>query len=68
MGLLAIPSQFLPMDESIGAVVLLIGLAVGVDYSLFYLKRSARNAREGRARRLSSALRRPPAARFSSPD
>src|SRR5262245_26564958 len=39
MGLLAIPSKALPVDESIGAVVLLIGLAVGVDYSMFYLKR-----------------------------
>ena len=27
------------MDQSVSAVVLLIGLAVGVDYSLFYLKR-----------------------------
>jgi uncharacterized membrane protein YdfJ with MMPL/SSD domain len=47
MGLLAIPSQVLPMDESIGAVVLLIGLAVGVDYSLFYLKREREERAEG---------------------
>jgi len=45
MGLLALPSQALPMDENVAAVVLLIGLAVGVDYSMFYLKR----AREERA-------------------
>ena len=38
-GLWAIPSHVLPSDESIYAIVLLIGLAVGVDYSLFYLKR-----------------------------
>jgi uncharacterized membrane protein YdfJ with MMPL/SSD domain len=39
MGLLAIPSQLIPLDGNIDAIVLLIGLAVGVDYSLFYLKR-----------------------------
>ena len=49
MGLLAIPSQALPMDESIGAVVLLIGLAVGVDYSMFYLKREREERAEGRS-------------------
>jgi uncharacterized membrane protein YdfJ with MMPL/SSD domain len=49
LGLLAIPSQVLPMDESIGAVVLLIGLAVGVDYSMFYLKREREERAEGRS-------------------
>src|ERR671917_1998925 len=40
VGLIAIPSQFLAVDaEGVGAVVLLIGLAVGVDYTMFYLKR-----------------------------
>jgi uncharacterized membrane protein YdfJ with MMPL/SSD domain len=39
MGLLALPSRLVPMNPSVGAVVLLVGLAVGVDYSLFYLKR-----------------------------
>ena len=34
MGLVALPSQIVPMDESISEVILLIGLAVGVDYSL----------------------------------
>jgi RND superfamily putative drug exporter len=51
MGLIAIPSQVVPMDESVGAVVLLIGLAVGVDYSMFYLRRE----REERARGRSAA-------------
>ena len=46
MGLLAFPSRLLPIDENISAVILLIGLAVGVDYSMFYLKR----VREERAR------------------
>ena len=49
LGLLAIPSQVLPMDESIGAIVLLIGLAVGVNYSLFYLKREREERAEGRS-------------------
>jgi RND superfamily putative drug exporter len=39
LGLIAVVSQLLPMDGAIGSVVLLIGLAVGVDYSLFYLRR-----------------------------
>ncbi len=39
LGLVGIVSQVLPMDGSIASVVLLIGLAVGVDYSLFYLRR-----------------------------
>src|SRR5206468_11712216 len=39
VGLVALPSQFVPMDQNVNAVILLIGLAVGVDYSLFYLKR-----------------------------
>jgi uncharacterized membrane protein YdfJ with MMPL/SSD domain len=40
LGLIAIPSQFLPVDvQGVSAVVLLIGLAVGVDYTMFYLKR-----------------------------
>ena len=49
MGLLAIPSKVFPMDESIGAVVLLIGLAVGVDYTMFYLKREREERREGKS-------------------
>jgi putative drug exporter of the RND superfamily len=39
LGLISIPSQLVPMDPNVSAVVLLVGLAVGVDYSLFYLKR-----------------------------
>jgi RND superfamily putative drug exporter len=39
LGLIGVVSQLLPMDGSINSVVLLIGLAVGVDYSLFYLRR-----------------------------
>src|SRR3954463_1273183 len=39
LGMVALPSQFLPVDANLPAVILLIGLAVGVDYSLFYLRR-----------------------------
>jgi uncharacterized membrane protein YdfJ with MMPL/SSD domain len=40
LGLIAIPSQLLAVDtQSVTALVLLIGLAVGVDYTMFYLKR-----------------------------
>jgi uncharacterized membrane protein YdfJ with MMPL/SSD domain len=51
MGLLAVPSQVWPVDENVSAVVLLIGLAVGVDYSLFYLKREREERAAGRSER-----------------
>ncbi len=50
LALLAIPGQWLPIDSSTSEVVLLIGMAVGVDYSLFYLRRE----REERARGAST--------------
>ena len=62
MGLLAIPSQFWPVDENISAIVLLIGLAVGVDYSMFYLKREREERAAGRAS-ARSRPRRPPSGR-----
>ena len=49
MGLLAIPSQAWPVDENISAIVLLIGLAVGVDYSMFYLKREREERAAGKS-------------------
>jgi uncharacterized membrane protein YdfJ with MMPL/SSD domain len=39
LGLLALPSHFWPADDAANSVILLIGLAVGVDYSLFYIRR-----------------------------
>ncbi len=39
VGLVDIVSHVTPMDQNVSAVVLLVGLAVGVDYTLFYLKR-----------------------------
>ena len=49
MGLLAVPSQVWPVDGDIGAVVLLIGLAVGVDYAMFYLKREREERAAGKS-------------------
>ena len=49
MGLVALPSRIVPMDENIAAVILLIGLAVGVDYSLFYIRRERDERRAGRS-------------------
>ncbi len=49
MGLLAIPSQVWPVDSNISAIVLLIGLAVGVDYTMFYLKREREERTAGKS-------------------
>src|SRR3954447_6657317 len=45
MGIVGVLSHISPVDQSINEVILLIGLAVGVDYSMFYL-RCAREERE----------------------
>ena len=50
MGLTNIISHVTPMDPSVQSVVLLIGLAVGVDYTLFYLRREQERA-AGRSER-----------------
>ncbi len=49
LGLVAIPSQVLPMDGAASSIILLIGLAVGVDYSLFYLRREREERAAGAA-------------------
>src|SRR4051794_25318989 len=56
LGLVTIASKLLPVDQNLPAVVLLIGLAVGVDYSLFYLRREREERAAGRSQR--SALER----------
>jgi uncharacterized membrane protein YdfJ with MMPL/SSD domain len=48
MGLVAGISQFSPATESVGSIVVLIGLAVGVDYSLFYIRREREERKAGR--------------------
>ncbi|MEJ7567554.1 MAG: MMPL family transporter [Gaiellaceae bacterium] len=47
--LVALPSQLFAVDESIAEVILLIGLAVGIDYSLFYLRREREERAAGRS-------------------
>src|ERR687891_964982 len=48
IGLLSVPSQLFAIHEGANVVVLLIGLAVGVDYSLFYLKREREERAAGK--------------------
>jgi uncharacterized membrane protein YdfJ with MMPL/SSD domain len=48
VSLLALPSQLVPMDSNVASVVILVGLAVGVDYSLFYMRREREERRAGR--------------------
>src|SRR5262249_34549332 len=49
LGLVALPSHLVPMDPNVSAVLLLVGLAVGVDYSLFYIKREREERAAGRS-------------------
>ncbi len=39
VSLLAIPSRWFPIGQGTSEVVLIIGMAVGIDYTLFYLRR-----------------------------
>jgi uncharacterized membrane protein YdfJ with MMPL/SSD domain len=48
IGLVAVTSHVVPADQNVNAVILLIGLAVGVDYSLFYIKRWREERAAGR--------------------
>ncbi|MFI1356610.1 MMPL family transporter [Streptomyces sp. NPDC020898] len=48
MGLMAIVSHLQPMDDTASSVMLLVGLAVGVDYCLFYLRREREERAAGR--------------------
>lgn len=48
MGLMAIVSHVIPMSDSANSVMLLVGLAVGVDYCLFYLRREREERAAGR--------------------
>jgi RND superfamily putative drug exporter len=50
-GLIALTSGLLPVADEAYAMVLLIGLAVGVDYSMFYLKRERQERAAGRSER-----------------
>ncbi len=56
LGLNAIFSHLVPTSDSTASVVLLIGMAVGVDYSLFYLRREREERSRGRAPRAALAM------------
>ncbi|MGZ2355928.1 MMPL family transporter [Streptomyces sp. 372A] len=48
MGLMGVVSHFQPMSDTANSVMLLVGLAVGVDYCLFYLRREREERARGR--------------------
>jgi RND superfamily putative drug exporter len=48
IGLAALASHVTPATDALNSVILLIGLAVGVDYSLFYLRREREERAKGR--------------------
>jgi uncharacterized membrane protein YdfJ with MMPL/SSD domain len=47
MGLVMGVSNLMPMDSTVMEVIVLVGLAVGVDYSLFYLRREREERANG---------------------
>jgi len=48
LGLIGIVSQIAAVDQVVSETVLLIGMAVGVDYSLFYMRREGEERAAGR--------------------
>ncbi|AWT46113.1 MULTISPECIES: MMPL family transporter [Streptomyces] len=55
MGLMGVVSHVMPMSDTANSVMLLVGMAVGVDYCLFYLRREREERAAGRDAR--TALR-----------
>ena len=55
IGLMGPISQLSGVDSSVNEVILLIGLAVGVDYSMFYLRREREERESGRSESASLA-------------
>jgi RND superfamily putative drug exporter len=51
LGILGPVSHVIQLDQNVSSVVLLIGMAVGVDYTLFYLKREREERRAGASER-----------------
>jgi RND superfamily putative drug exporter len=49
IGLSTLTSHLVPASDVTNSVILLIGLAVGVDYSLFYIRREREERAKGRA-------------------
>ncbi len=67
MGLMGLVSHVQPMSDTANSVMLLVGLAVGVDYCLFYLRREREEREAGRdAGPRCASPPRPVAARSSS--
>ena len=56
LGLVNLVSHIFPMVDAVSSVVLLVGLAVGVDYSLFYLRREREERARGRSSREAIAI------------
>jgi RND superfamily putative drug exporter len=49
-GLNSLVSHVVPTDQqTLGAIILMLGMAVGIDYSLFYLRREREERRNGRS-------------------
>jgi uncharacterized membrane protein YdfJ with MMPL/SSD domain len=55
IGLVGVTSHLSPVDPSINEVILLIGLAVGVEHSMFYLRREREERASGRSPEASLA-------------
>ncbi len=55
LSVVTISSHWLPIGTSTAEVVLIVGMAVGVDYSLFYLRREREERAQGRS--FAEALR-----------
>ncbi|MEA2397876.1 MAG: hypothetical protein QOK25_1432 [Thermoleophilaceae bacterium] len=49
LGIVGLVSHISPVDQAVSSVVLLVGLAVGVDYSLFYIRREREERAAGRS-------------------
>ena len=49
-GVMALASQLLPLDNIAMPAIMLIGLAVGVDYSLFYIRREREERAKGHSK------------------
>jgi RND superfamily putative drug exporter len=47
MSLVALPSHIFPVNDNVASIILLVGLAVGVDYALFYLRREREERAKG---------------------
>ncbi|HZE04577.1 MAG TPA: MMPL family transporter, partial [Solirubrobacteraceae bacterium] len=50
LGLIALPSHLIALDSSASSVIVLIGMAVGIDSALFYIRREREERAAGRSR------------------